>query len=116
MTQQSGSLIYLSNYGLSQNPFAVTPDPRYFMRSETHLDALASMIFGIKQRKGFISLTGQVGTGKTMLLNTLLGSLELDVIFSHVIYTDLSFFELLQMICTDFGIPVRRQTKVELMN
>lgn len=116
MKHQNESLIYLSNYGLSQNPFAVTPDPRFFMRSTTHLDALASMIYGIKQRKGFISLVGQVGTGKTTLLNTLMGSLDLEVIFSHIIYTDLSFYELLQMICTDFGMKVGHQTKVELMN
>jgi general secretion pathway protein A len=108
--------IYLSNFGLEQNPFAVTPDPRFFMRSQTHLDALAALIYGIKERKGFISLVGQVGTGKTTLVNTLLSSLDLDVVFSHVIYSDLSFMELLQAMCADFGIAVGRQSKVELMN
>jgi len=108
--------IYLSNFGLERNPFAVTPDPRFFMRSQTHLDALAALIYGIKERKGFISLTGQVGTGKTTLVNTLLASLDLDVVFSHVIYSDLSFMELLQAMCADFGIAVGRQSKVELMN
>lgn len=108
--------IYLSNFGLETNPFAVTPDPRFFMRSQTHLDALAALIYGIKERKGFITLTGQVGTGKTTLVNTLLSSLDIDVVFSHVIYSDLSFMELLQAVCSDFGLPVGRQTKVELMN
>lgn len=116
MEQQSAPGLFYARFGMSLNPFAVTPDPRFFMRSRTHLDALASMIYGIRERKGFICLTGNVGTGKTTLINTLLGSLDVDVLFSHIIYTDLSFLELLQMICADFGIKVARQSKVELMN
>jgi type II secretory pathway predicted ATPase ExeA len=116
MEQQSAPGLFYARFGMSLNPFAVTPDPRFFMRSRTHLDALASMIYGIRERKGFICMTGNVGTGKTTLINTLLGSLDVDVLFSHIIYTDLSFLELLQMICADFGIKVARQSKVELMN
>lgn len=116
MEQPSSPGLFYARFGMSLNPFAVTPDPRFFMRSHTHLDALAAMIYGVRERKGFICLTGNVGTGKTTLINTLLGSLDVDVLFSHIIYTDLSFYELLQMICTDFGIAVTRQSKVELMN
>ena len=57
--------MYLSFFGLSEKPFAITPDPRYLYLSERHAEALAHLLYGINESGGFIQLTGEVGTGKT---------------------------------------------------
>ncbi len=116
MGQRDSESIYLSHFGLRRNPFALTPDPRFFLKSKTHLDALASLIYGIKERKGFILLTGEVGTGKTTVLRTLLESIDPNVLFSHIINTDVSFIQLLRMVCIDFGLPVDNRTRVQLVD
>ena len=114
MTRTDQSSIYLPFFGLKRPPFAMSPDPRLFFRSHTHLETLASLIYGVRERKGFILLTGNVGTGKTMLLRTLLESIDPNVVFSHIINTDVNFIELLQMILSDFGLPIAGRSKVEM--
>ena len=116
MGQRDSESIYLSHFGLRRNPFALTPDPRFFLKSKTHLDALASLIYGIKERKGFILLTGEVGTGKTTVVRTLLESIDPTVVFSHIINTDVSFLQLLRMVCIDFGLPVGDRARVQLVD
>ena len=64
--------MYLSFFGLSEKPFAITPDPRYLYLSERHAEALAHLLYGINESGGFIQLTGEVGTGKTTVVRTLL--------------------------------------------
>src|SRR5204863_9614949 len=66
------SIMYLSFYGLREAPFAPTPDPKFLFQSPRHREALAQLIYGVRERKGFIVLTGEIGTGKTTLLRTLL--------------------------------------------
>ncbi len=61
-----------SFFGLSEKPFAITPDPRYLFLSERHAEALAHLLYGINEAGGFIQLTGEVGTGKTTIVRTLL--------------------------------------------
>src|SRR5258705_7849101 len=68
----SGAAMYLSFFGLSEKPFAITPDPRYLYLSERHAEALAHLLYGINESGGFIQLTGEVGTGKTTVVRTLL--------------------------------------------
>jgi general secretion pathway protein A len=68
--------MYLSFYGLKEEPFHVTPDPNYFFASTTHREALASIVYGVNKRKGFISLIGEVGTGKTTIIRAFLQSIE----------------------------------------
>src|SRR5437660_12103557 len=63
--------MYLSFYGLREAPFAPTPDPKFLFQSPRHREALAQLIYGIRERKGFIVLTGEIGTAKTTLLRTL---------------------------------------------
>src|SRR5690606_2285948 len=67
--------MYTSFFGLNEKPFSITPDPRYLYLSERHREALAHLIYGIKESGGFIQLTGEVGTGKTTLVRTLLQQL-----------------------------------------
>ena len=64
--------MYLSFFGLNEKPFAITPDPRYLYLSERHAEALAHLLYGINEAGGFIQLTGEVGTGKTTVVRTLL--------------------------------------------
>lgn len=68
--------MYEAHFGLAENPFGVNPDPRFLFMSEVHQEALAHLIYGVRQRKGFIVITGDVGTGKTTLLNRLLQGLD----------------------------------------
>ncbi len=114
MHQKSQTSIYLPFFHLKKPPFAMTPDPRFFVQSKTHLDALAALVYGIKERKGFILLSGNVGTGKTTVLRTLLENISPNVVFSHIFNTDVTYVELLQMICSDFGLPIAGRSKVEL--
>ena len=71
--------MYNAFFGLDSDPFRVNPDPRFLYFSESHREALATLIYTVKQRKGFIVLTGEVGTGKTTILNALMGKLESSV-------------------------------------
>lgn len=114
--RQSSSNVYLEFFGIKRHPFAMPPDPRFFLQSRSHLEALASLMYGIKERKGFILLTGQVGVGKTTVLRTLLENIDPSIIFSNIINTNVNFVELLQMICNDFVIPTAERGKVELID
>jgi general secretion pathway protein A len=111
-----GNSAYLDFFGLSLRPFAMTPDPRFFLQSRSHLEVLASLVYGVRERKGFVLLTGQVGIGKTTVLRTLLENIDPNVVFSHIINTDVNSQELLQMVCSDFGLPIAGRNKVELIN
>jgi general secretion pathway protein A len=64
--------MYLPFFGLSEKPFAITPDPRYLFLGERHAEALAHLVYGITEAGGFIQLTGEVGTGKTTIIRSLL--------------------------------------------
>ncbi len=64
--------MYTSFFGLGEKPFAITPDPRYLFMSERHAEALAHLLYGITEAGGFIQLTGEVGTGKTTIVRSLL--------------------------------------------
>ena len=67
--------MYTSFFGLHEKPFAITPDPRYLYLSERHAEALAHLLYGINEAGGFIQLTGEVGTGKTTIIRSLLEQL-----------------------------------------
>ena len=64
--------MYTSFFGLNEKPFSITPDPRYLFMSERHGEALAHLVYGVTESGGFVQLTGEVGTGKTTLVRTLL--------------------------------------------
>src|SRR5260370_5601364 len=64
--------MYLTFFGLNEKPFAITPDPRYLYLSERHAEALAHLLYGINEAGGFVQLTGEVGTGKTTIVRSLL--------------------------------------------
>ena len=96
--------MYLTFYGLSEKPFNTTPDPKFLYMSPGHREALAQLLYGTQERKGFIVLTGKVGTGKTTLLHTLCQRLNGQSAFSFVVNSTLRFDELLEYVLEDLGI------------
>ena len=98
------NLTYREHFGLKQEPFNITADPAFLYLSRSHREALAQLSYGIKARKGFVVLTGEVGTGKTTLINGLLDELDSDtrtaLIFSHIANP----FDLLRYTCNEFGL------------
>ena len=112
--------MYLEHFGFREKPFNVTPDPRFFYTTPVYQEAYAGLLYGIRERKGFLVLTGEVGTGKTTLLRKLMSSLEETVHFAFFYNTTLSFDELLHSICEDFGLAVdeqgRRLSHIQALN
>src|SRR5256884_4548196 len=96
--------MYLTFYGLTEKPFNATPDPKFLYMSPGHREALAQLLYGTQERKGFIVLTGKVGTGKTTLLHTLCQRLNGQSAFSFVVNSTLRFDELLEYVLEDLGI------------
>src|SRR6201997_225919 len=108
--------MYNAFFGVSESPFNLSPDPAFLYRSEQHEEALANLIYGVQSRKGFIVLTGEVGTGKTTMLECLRDFLESQYIefaflFNSRINTD-QFFE---MIAYDLDLPCVRTSKTEVL-
>lgn len=100
--------MYTSFFGLSEKPFSITPDPRYLFMSERHGEALAHLVYGVTESGGFVQLTGEVGTGKTTLVRTLLlnrmpGNADVAVILNP----QLSALEFLASVCEELGIAVQ---------
>ncbi|TXH77251.1 MAG: hypothetical protein E6Q88_01945 [Lysobacteraceae bacterium] len=100
--------MYLEYYGLEQAPFSITPDPHYVFLSEHHRDALAHLLYGIRQGGGggFVQLTGEVGTGKTTLSRLLLSQLPENTQAALVLNPRLEPLELLETICEELRIPL----------
>ena len=95
--------MYTKFFGLTEKPFAITPDPRYLFMSERHSEALAHLVYGISESGGFIQLTGEVGTGKTTLVRTVLGRLPAEVDVALILNTQLTELEFLITICEELG-------------
>ena len=96
--------MYLSFYGLREAPFAPTPDPKFLFQSARHREALAQLIYGVRERKGFIVMTGEIGTGKTTLLRTLLERLNADTPVAYVHNSALDIEGLLEYVLQDWGV------------
>ena len=94
----------LAFFGLHQKPFNATPDPSFLYGSPGHREALAQLLYGVQEHKGFILLTGEIGTGKTTLLRTLLSRLDGNTAGAFVFDTTLPFEGLLEYILEDFGV------------
>jgi general secretion pathway protein A len=98
--------MYASYFGFREKPFNVTPDPRFFYTNPNYQEAYANLFYGIRERKGFVVVTGEVGTGKTTLLRRLMDELDESVHFVFFYHTQLTFEEMLSFICEDFDLPV----------
>ena len=107
--------MYEAFYGLQENPFGTTPDPRYLYRSRAHREALAYLGYGVFRKKGFLAVTGEVGIGKTTVVRAFVQTFQpcLDVAF--VLNTRVDFRELLYMLLTDFGVEIGNDSKVAML-
>src|SRR5215470_8799175 len=108
--------MYKAFFNLKRNPFELTPDPAFLFSTPRHNEALASLYYGVRARKGFVVLTGEVGTGKTMLIRCVLELLRrTGVAFAYVFNPSLSALEFIRYIAGDFGLPVAGKAKDELI-
>ena len=108
--------MYLDFHGFRENPFNLTPDPRFVFLSRNHKEAFAHLLYGINNRVGFIALTGEVGSGKTTVLRALLSQLDPDHHRTALIFNPcLSPPELLQNINREFGIPTDTSNSSSLL-
>ncbi|MFK7895596.1 MAG: AAA family ATPase [Myxococcota bacterium] len=107
--------MYTAFYGLREKPFVLSPDPRFLYLAGSHREALAHLLYGIEQGEGFISVTGEVGTGKTTLCRTLLERLDGDVELAFLFNPSRTALELLQSICAEFDLPAEGLTRRTLM-
>jgi general secretion pathway protein A len=108
--------MYKEFYGLRANPFNVNPDPRYLFLTRHTEEALACLTYGIQSRKGFVLLTGEVGTGKTTLINKLLEWLRLQQVATAFIFNSrMNVPQFLDYMMADFGIPCDSKAKSQIL-
>jgi len=108
--------MYKEFYGLKANPFNVNPDPRYLFLTRHTEEALACLTYGIQSRKGFVLLTGEVGTGKTTLINKLLEWLRLQqVAIAFIFNSRMNVPQFLDYMMADFGIPCDSRSKSQIL-
>ncbi|HXZ39898.1 MAG TPA: AAA family ATPase [Terriglobales bacterium] len=109
--------MYKAFYNLQRSPFEITPDPSFLFPTKRHNEALAALYYGVRWHKGFVVLTGEVGTGKTLLLRCLLQLLKRskDVAYAYLFNSRLSPTEFLQYIVSDFALPSAGKNKGELL-
>jgi general secretion pathway protein A len=103
-------------FNLRESPFNLTPDPRFLYLSSQHEEALSHLLYGIHERKGFIEITGEVGTGKTVLCRALLEQLDDSISTALIFNSYLTRTELLEAICRDFGQPMEDDTGAALID
>jgi general secretion pathway protein A len=109
--------MYKNFYKLQRNPFEITPDPSFLFPTARHNEALASLYYGVTAHRGFVVLTGEVGTGKTLILRSLLELLQRrNVAFALIFNPSLSPLEFMRYIAGDFGLPVAGKAKDELIH
>ena len=108
--------MYLNHYNLTFKPFEISPDPRFLWLGEKHNEALAAMKYGILDNKGFICLTGDVGTGKTTLVNALISSSENNIIFAKFSDPPLDKLDFFNLAADAFGMNQKFSTKGDFIS
>jgi general secretion pathway protein A len=107
--------MYREFFGLKEKPFSVTSDPNFLYLSRVHKEAFSHLIYGIRERKGFLEITGEVGAGKTTLCRALLNQLDSNTKSAFIFNSTLPELQLLQAIVEDFGLIIERKTKVAML-
>ena len=100
--------MYETHFGLQEAPFALTPNTRYFLRAPSHHDALELLLVALRQREGFIKITGEVGTGKTLLCRLLLNELEQEAYTAYIPNPHLTPDTLYEAVAEELGVDVTR--------
>ncbi len=107
--------MYREHYGLVRLPFEMTPDPSFLYLGESHREGLATLVYGVRSGKGFVMLTGEVGTGKTTLLHALLGQLEADTASAFIFNPRLEVMDFFRVLFDEYGIEKTCETKAEYL-
>ncbi|MFQ5664897.1 MAG: AAA family ATPase [Candidatus Binatia bacterium] len=107
--------MYCEFYQLTEPPFNVTPDPKFLYLNARYREAIASLNYGITQRKGFITLIGEAGTGKTTLLNKLLEELDPKTKSVFIFNTNVNFEEILEYMFAEFALPIHNGKKLYML-
>src|SRR5580700_11919624 len=108
--------MYKAFFGFTENPFNMSPDPSFLFRSVQHEEALANLIYGVQSRKGFVVLTGEVGTGKTTMLECLRDFLRSQQIaYASLFNSRLTVQQFFEMIAYDFDLQCTRTSKTEVL-
>jgi len=113
-TQEQKAMLE-SHFGFRENPFGVTPDPRFFYSHPLYVEGLGSLVHGIESKKGFMLVTGEVGTGKTILLRKLMRHLEARVHFVFVSNSHLTSYGLTELIVQNLGISNKERSRLEMI-
>jgi general secretion pathway protein A len=109
--------MYKQFFSLKRNPFEITPDPAFLFPTTRHNEALATLYYGVRKHKGFVVLTGEVGTGKTLMVRCLLQLLKnSDVGYAYVFNSILSSLEFLQYIGSELGLSTSGKNKSDLLH
>ena len=101
--------MYTKYFGLKERPFEISPDPKFLYLGENHKEALAHLVYAVQAEKGFTVITGEVGMGKTTLVQMLLGRIDGDVRTAHLFNPKLNPLDFLNYICTDLGIKTDKK-------
>src|SRR4029453_1742800 len=110
---EAAMFLNLAFFGLEQAPFSPTPDPRFLYSSPGHREALAQLLYGVQEHKGFFLMTGEIGTGKTTLLRTLLSRLDGQTASAFVFDMTLPFEGILEYMLEDFGVAKPGESHVQ---
>ena len=107
--------MYQDAFGLRDSPFGLTPDPRYLFLTDAHKEAIASVTYGLQERKGFVLILGEVGTGKTTIIRHILGRLGPDTKAAFVFNPAIGFEELLRVVLRELEVPCRSRLRTEMV-
>jgi len=108
--------MYESYYGFTERPFQLSPDPRFFFATKHHQRALSYLQYGLDQGEGFIVITGPIGTGKTTIARNLLATIgDENIVAAQIVTTKLSPDELLELVAAEFKIPLKVNSKAEIL-
>jgi general secretion pathway protein A len=107
--------MYTAFYKLNERPFELTPDLRFLYLSPKHREALAHLTYGVAERKVFVQLTGEVGTGKTLMLDALVHGLDATTKVARITNTTISRMDLLRALAWELGLPGTGRTKMEML-
>ncbi len=107
--------MYLEYYGLREFPFDITPNPRFLFYSAKHREAYNHLLYGIRERKGFVQITGEVGAGKTTLCRALLEEISSSFTTALILNPALDADLLIKAICMEYGLQVKGMDRLEMM-
>ena len=108
--------MYQEFFGLKKMPFSLAPDPVFLYLCRQYMEVISFMLYGIRERKGFLEITGEIGTGKTTLCRAVLNSLDPHTKSAFIFNSDVSEFQLLKAIASDLGIEIKETTKWNIIN